>query len=411
MLRVGLTGGIGAGKSTVAARLAALGGVVIDADRVAREVVEPGTPGLAAVVAAFGDHVLRPDGTLDRPALGRVVFGDADRRVALNGILHPLIGRRTGELMSQAPTDAVVVHDVALLVEGLLGPAYHLVVVVHAPEAERVRRLMADRGMPSGDAWARVRAQASDDERRTAADIWIDNAGAPGAILPDVDRLWHQRLVPFEANVRLRRPAERAPTVTIADPDPAWPAHARRLAARVAVAAGAVTAGGEGLRVDHIGSTAVPGLAARDVIDLQLVVPHLEVAGAVRDRLADAGFAPLQGEWWDDDVRGGPPLPKRLHLECDPGRSVNLHVLGASGPAWRRQLAFRDWLRAHPHEQEAYARVKRRAAGVTGAAGAAIEAYVAATEPLVVEAMARAEAWARATSWSPGTPTAPAEAR
>jgi dephospho-CoA kinase len=195
MLRVGLTGGIGAGKSTVAARLAELGAVVIDADRVAREVVEPGTPGLAAVVEAFGESVLSPDGSLDRPALGRVVFGEDDRRRTLNGILHPLIAARTGELMTQVPPDAVVVHDVPLLVEGGLETAYHLVIVVHAPERMRVARIVADRGMSEADAWARVRAQASDEERRAAADVWIDNSGTREATIAQVDECWHERIL------------------------------------------------------------------------------------------------------------------------------------------------------------------------------------------------------------------------
>jgi dephospho-CoA kinase len=195
VLRVGLTGGIGAGKSTVATRLAELGAVVIDADRVAREVVEPGTPGLAAVVEAFGDGVLRPDGTLDRPALGRLVFAEDDRRRTLNGILHPLIGARTGELMAEVAPDAVVVHDVPLLVENGLDSAYHLVIVVHAPERMRVERLVAHRGMTEEDAWARVRAQATDEERRAAADVWIDNSGTREATVAQVDECWHERIV------------------------------------------------------------------------------------------------------------------------------------------------------------------------------------------------------------------------
>jgi dephospho-CoA kinase len=192
---VGLTGGIGAGKSTVAARLAELGAVVIDADRVAREVVEPGTPGLAAVVEAFGADVLQPDGRLDRPKLGRLVFGEDDRRRTLNGILHPLIGVRTGELMAAVPPNAVVVHDVPLLVEGGLESAYHLVVVVYAPERMRVERLVRERGMTEADAWDRVRAQATDEERRAVADVWIDNSGTREATVAQVDEVWNERIL------------------------------------------------------------------------------------------------------------------------------------------------------------------------------------------------------------------------
>jgi dephospho-CoA kinase len=171
--------------------------VVIDSDRVAREVVEPGTPGLAAVVEAFGPEVLRPDGSLDRPALGRIVFGEDGRRRTLNGILHPLIGARTGELMAQLPAGAVVVHDVPLLVENGLAPAYHLVVVVHAPEQERVRRLVEDRGMTAEEAWSRIRAQATDEQRREVAGVWIDNSGDRQRTLEQVDECWRDRIEPL----------------------------------------------------------------------------------------------------------------------------------------------------------------------------------------------------------------------
>jgi dephospho-CoA kinase len=199
MLRVGLSGGIGSGKSTVAVRLRELGAVVIDADQLAREVVEPGTPGLAQVVAAFGPGILTSDGRLDRPELGRIVFGDEERRQQLNGILHPLIGQATAELMQAAGEDSIVVHDIPLLVEGGLAPAYHLVVIVWAPEELRVRRLVESRGMPEDDAWARVRVQATDDERRAVADVWIDNSGSRDATIAQVDDCWHHRILPLAA--------------------------------------------------------------------------------------------------------------------------------------------------------------------------------------------------------------------
>ena len=147
MLRTGLTGGTGSGKSTVAHRLGERGAFVVDADVLAREVVAPGSEGLAAVVQEFGPEVLAPDGALDRTALAAVVFGDDGRRRALEAITHPLIAHRTGELVAAAPDDAVLVHDVPLLVEKRMGAGYHLVVVVDAPVEDRVRRLVG-RGMP-----------------------------------------------------------------------------------------------------------------------------------------------------------------------------------------------------------------------------------------------------------------------
>lgn len=193
MLKVGLTGGAGAGKSTVARRLAELGAVVIDADALAREVLEPGTDGLREVVRAFGEQVLRADGSLDRAALAAVVFADADRLRQLEQITHPRIAARTSELVADAAADAVVVHDVPLLVEKGMAPAYDLVVVVDAPVEQRVRRLVA-RGMSEPDARARISAQATVEQRRAVADVWVDNGGSPDDLIEQVDRLWHDRL-------------------------------------------------------------------------------------------------------------------------------------------------------------------------------------------------------------------------
>ncbi len=189
MLRIGLTGGIGSGKSTVSALLAERGAVVVDADRIAREVVEPGTPGLAAVVEAFGDRVLSADGSLDRPALAGIVFAAPGAGAALDGIVHPLVRRRTAELVSAAPADAVVVNDVPLLVETGQAATYDLVLVVEADVATRVARLV-QRGLTEEDARARIAAQASDQERRAVADVVLDNSGTPAELAAQVDRFW-----------------------------------------------------------------------------------------------------------------------------------------------------------------------------------------------------------------------------
>ncbi|HET9655598.1 MAG TPA: dephospho-CoA kinase, partial [Kineosporiaceae bacterium] len=348
--------------------------------------------GLDAVVEAFGPGVLRPDGSLDRPALGRLVFADEQARLRLNGILHPRIALRTGELIAGAGADAIVVHDVPLLVENRMGAGYHLVLVVHAGVEERVRRLVVERGMTEGEARSRIAAQADDAARRAAADIWLDNSEARDEVLTAVDRLWTDRLVPFEANVREHRPAPRPEPVSVTGPDPAWPRQATRLAARIRAVVGSAA-----LRIDHTGSTAVPGLAARDVIDLQLVVADLTVADAVRADLEDAGFVRLPGERWDTAPEGG-ALAERVHTACDPGRAANLHLRGADGPAWRWQLMFRDWLRAQDGERDAYAAVKQ------GSAGVGIEAYQAAKGPWLTQALRRATAWATSTGWQPSEP-------
>ncbi|MBV2365233.1 dephospho-CoA kinase [Streptomonospora nanhaiensis] len=190
MLRVGLTGGIGSGKSAVARRLAEHGAVVVDADQIAREVVEPGTPGLAEVVAEFGEEVLTPEGRLDRPRLGEIVFSDSARLARLNAIVHPRVAARTEELMAAAPVDAVVVYDVPLLVENDLGALYDVVVVVDLPEEEQVARVVANRGMPADQVRARIKAQATRERRRAAADVVIDNSGTPADLDRRVAELW-----------------------------------------------------------------------------------------------------------------------------------------------------------------------------------------------------------------------------
>ncbi|MFL6053721.1 MAG: dephospho-CoA kinase [Actinoallomurus sp.] len=190
MLSVGLTGGIGSGKSEVSRRLAEQGAVIVDADAVAREVVEPGTPGLAEVVAEFGDGVLRPDGALDRERLGSIVFADEERRARLNAIVHPRVGERMRELVEQAPRHAIVVYDVPLIAENGLAGMYDLVVVVDASVEEQVRRLTERRGMTEADARARIAAQATREERLEIADRVIDNSGTLEALAAQVDELW-----------------------------------------------------------------------------------------------------------------------------------------------------------------------------------------------------------------------------
>lgn len=192
MLKVGLTGGIGAGKSEVSRLLVSYGAVLIDADRIAREVVEPGTPGLAAVVAEFGPEILTPEGTLDRPRLGSIVFGDPERLAALNAIVHPLVGARSAELESRATTGDVVVHDVPLLTENGLAPLYDLVVVVDAAPETQLDRLLRLRGMTGPEAEARMAAQATREQRRAVADLLIDNDGPLEALEPQVREVWEK---------------------------------------------------------------------------------------------------------------------------------------------------------------------------------------------------------------------------
>lgn len=190
MLSVGLTGGIGAGKSEVSRLLVERGAVLIDADRIAREVVAPGTPGLAAVVETFGEEVLAEDGSLDRARLGSIVFADQEKLAALNSIVHPLVGARSKELSDAVPEDAVVVHDVPLLTENGLAPLYDLVVVVDASPDTQLDRLVRLRGMTEEDARARMAAQATREQRRAVADIVIDNDVPLDELTRRVDEVW-----------------------------------------------------------------------------------------------------------------------------------------------------------------------------------------------------------------------------
>ena len=193
MIKVGLTGGIGSGKSEVARLLAAHGAVVVDADALAREAVAPGSEGLARVVAEFGADVLDVDGSLDRSKLAQIVFADADRLAALNAIVHPYVGRRSQEIVAAVPADAVVVYDVPLLVENRLESEFDVVIVVDAPVGVRLRRLVEHRGMDLADARSRMAAQALDEVRRASADVVLVNDGDLDTLRRRVAQLWADR--------------------------------------------------------------------------------------------------------------------------------------------------------------------------------------------------------------------------
>ena len=192
MYLIGLTGGIASGKSLVSARLVELGAILVDADVLARQVVEPGTPGLAAIAEHFGPGVIAADGTLDRPALGAIIFADPEQREVLNGITHPAVWQRARELFAAAPEGSVVVYDVPLLVEGAKGRQldFDLVVVVDASMDTRLHRLMELRGMSREEAGHRLSSQATDAERLAVADVVIDNNGSIESTLQQVDSLW-----------------------------------------------------------------------------------------------------------------------------------------------------------------------------------------------------------------------------
>ncbi|MFD6894783.1 dephospho-CoA kinase [Rhodococcus sp. NPDC060086] len=404
MLRMGLTGGIGAGKSTVAKELVELGAVLVDADVIAREIVAPGSEGLAELVDAFGDGILLPDGSLNRPTLAEKAFANDDARAVLNAITHPRVGRRTAELVEAAADDAILVQDIPLLVEGSMAPAFHLVAVVHAGEQERLRRLVDLRGMPESDAKARIRAQATEEQRREVADVWLDNTGEPAAVVEVVRRLWEERLVPFEQNLRTRTVVHAEPVLVAAQSQ--WDQQAQRLVARLALACG-----GHAVRIDHVGSTAVPGLDAVDMLDLQVTVADLAAADALAEPLAAAGFPRI--EQIDHDTpkpsygAGGETDPAvwsmRLHGSADPGRPARVALRVDGWPGQQFSLVLRDWLRDDAEALQEYAEVKR--AAVRSAADEtdplrAASSYRDVKEPWFDRAYHRAWDWAGSTGWS-----------
>ena len=176
-MRVGLTGGIASGKSTVSAILAELGAVIIDGDKLAREVVEPGTPGLAQVVEAFGPGILLPDGGMDRAKVGQIVFNDEAKRKVLEGIVHPLVFERYAALEASAPKDGIVVHDIPLLAESGRADTFDAVIVVETPAEVQVERMLRDRGWTRADAESRIASQATPEQRRAIATHLIVNTG------------------------------------------------------------------------------------------------------------------------------------------------------------------------------------------------------------------------------------------
>ncbi len=397
MLRVGVTGGIGSGKSTVSARLGELGADVVDADRVAREVVEPGRPALEGIRERFGTSVIRDDGSLDRAALAAVVFADPVALRSLEEITGPAITAEVARRRGRVPREQVSVFDMPLLVERGLWVHEHLCLVVEVDADTRVRRLVEGRGLDEVDARRRITAQATDGERRAVADVVLDNTRSPSHLQRLVDALWNERLVPYDANLRTGT-RSRGPESGAVVPRDDWPARGERVVHRIAAALSEVH-GVSG--VEHIGPTAVPGLLATDVVDVQIAVTSLGAADAspFRDGLAGAGYVLARGNERD------PPHPlgadpetwaERLWGGCDPAAVVHVHVRAVDSAGWRFALLVRDWLRADPEAREEHTSVRRRLLALDPRTAA----YVETEESWFEGAWHRAEAWAATTSWT-----------
>ncbi|THV36972.1 dephospho-CoA kinase [Glycomyces buryatensis] len=393
MLRVALTGGIGAGKSTVAAKLAQLGARVIDADALSREVVAPNTDGLAAVISRFGPAVLAADGTLDRARIAEIVFNDAGARAELEAIIHPRVRQRAREITAAQAADAIVVQDIPLLAETGQAPGFHLNIDVEAPRELRLERL-EQRGLDRTDAARRIDAQASDAERREACDVVLFNRDGVEELERRVSLLWDERIVPFNENLHAERAESRPEKLQYVESDPAWPRRFEHLAARLRRVMGP-----SAVRIDHVGSTAVFDLPAKDVIDIQVTVVSLHIVDAFADALGNAGFF---GRVLMDSPKPEHPNPadweKRFYGYADPGNIAQIHFRPIDSPGQRFALLFRDWLRADAQGRADYAEAK----GVLAAKADSTSAYAEAKEPWFDhEGWPRANRWARETGWHP----------
>lgn len=384
MLRIGLTGGIGAGKSTVSRAFADCGGVIVDGDVISREVVEPGTEGLAALVEHFGAEILLPEGGLNRPALAAKAFVDDQQRAKLNAIVHPLVARRRAEIVAAVSQDEVVVEDIPLLVESQMAPLFPLVVVVHADEDIRLRRLVDQRGMDEADARARIAAQATEEQRRKVADVWLDNSGFAGHLVEQARELWFGRILPFAHNLAVATPTPD-PTALV-PADPGWSDQAARIRARLAT-----HCGHRAMRIDHVGSTAVTGLDALDIIDVQITVDSIGTAEDLAGDLLRAGYPRVGQITADRRLDASNELSdKRFHASADPGRPTHVHVRVDGDPNQRFALLFVDWLAANPAVRADYLAVKRDG----GVDREGVHRWL-------VDAFPRAWAWAGQAGWEP----------
>ena len=299
----------------MSAELARLGAEVIDADKIAREVVAPGTPGLDMLAAEFGEEIIGSDGALDRAALAERAFVSQERTAALNSITHPLIGERTVERFAQAPQDAIVVHDVPLLIEGGMEPGYNLVMVVDTPEDIRLRRLVELRGLAESDARSRISAQASDEQRHASADVLFDNSGSEETLLGQVRDVWDRRLVVMANNLEHHHPV--FPGETVVDFRPEWADEARREIARLQHRIGDLNK-----QITHVGATTGDGPAV-DLIEIDIEPVGADEAETIRARLVEAGYIADDGGEsvlrWVDPAR---PLALRIRTSDSDSRQV-----------------------------------------------------------------------------------------
>ena len=406
MLRIGLTGGIGAGKSAVSATFSQCGGVVVDGDVIAREVVEPGTEGLAALVDAFGDDILLPDGALNRPALAAKAFSSDETRATLNGIVHPLVGKRRAELIAAVPEDSVVVEDIPLLVESGMAPMFPLVVVVFADAEVRLTRLVEQRGMAEDDARARIAAQASDSS--------VARSPMSGWTIRVLPRRWPNVLVRSGITASRRSPPISVRATLLAHPSD-WflPIRSGRTRPHASSPVSRPRVGQTRCASTTSAPPRFPGWTRRMPSTFRSRSNHwlrqtnstaaLRSAGYPRIDDVSSDVVKLDARSTAErfDHSGDAALwRKRLHGSADPGRPTFVHLRVDGWPNQQFALLFVDWLKANPDVRDEYLSVKRDAERAASPDGD-IERYLDVKEPWFLEAYRRAWDWADSSSWRP----------
>ncbi len=378
---------------------AALGAELIDADVLSREVVAPGSDGLRAVTERFGSEVLDSEGALDRAALAQVVFRDGSARARLESIVHPRVRARSAEIIAALPQNAVVVEDIPLLTETGAAPNHHLALAVEAPLELRLERLTG-RGMARDEAQRRIDNQASEKERRRACDVVLDNSGDERALELQVQRLWRERIEPFAANMMSARSAAESEKLRFIVHDEGWEQRFEHTAARLRRIMGS-----SAVRIDHVGSTAVPGLPATDVIDVQVTVVALSAVERMQSALERAGYFPIVDgrdvsqsgripDIADPESTGGQQF---LYGSADPGNIVHIHFRAMDGIGRRLAVLFRDWLRQNESARVRYAAEKEEWAARVDS----YQEYRAAKESWFrTVGCPEAQEWAHENGWS-----------
>lgn len=365
LLHIGLTGGIGAGKSTVAAIFAELGAQIIDADKLAHEVLEPGSSALAEIGEVFGSEFINSAGELERGALGAYVFNNPEQLKKLNAIVHPAVAKLTKDRVAELPADAVIVHDVPLIAENDLKANYHLVFVAQCPQQIRMDRLTQERGMSLENARSRIAAQANDEQRRKIADALIPTHGSIETTRAAVEKLWQERVLPMQRNMMQNTRSPHSPQVRLLPnpPEPrSWQVQAQQLMDRIIVVLKDVGLQvGTDFTVDHIGSTAIGGIWAKDVLDVQLQVINESAQERISQALIAGGFP---GQPAFDYAKSGWPagagnrVPKMFHANADPAREVHIHIRAVDSLAASYALNFVKLHRQSLIQRDRYAQLK-----------------------------------------------------